>query len=81
KALLVWQGEPAASAWEIGVRLGQVSEFSLLIACMATQTGFIEERASCLIQLATLFTFIASSYYIVRRFPTPIATSDRLRRD
>ena len=81
KALLVWQGEPAASAWEIGVRLGQVSEFSLLIAFMAAQTGFIEERASYLIQLATLFTFIASSYYIVRRFPTPIATSDRLRRD
>ncbi|MEK7191614.1 MAG: cation:proton antiporter [Pseudomonadota bacterium] len=81
KVLLVWQGEPAASAWEIGVRLGQVSEFSLLIAFMAAQTGFIEERASYLIQLATLFTFIASSYYIVRRFPTPIATSDRLRRD
>ncbi len=81
RSLLVWQGEPAASAWEIGVRLGQMSEFSLLIAFMAAQTGLIGERASYLIQLATLFTFISSSYYIVRRFPTPIATSDHLRRD
>lgn len=81
RSLLVWQKEPAASAWEIGVRLGQTSEFSLLVAFMALEVGVIGARASYLIQLTTLLTFIASSYYIVRRFPTPIATSDRLRRD
>lgn len=81
RALLVWQKEPAASAWEIGVRLGQTSEFSLLVAFMALEVGVIGARASYLIQLTTLLTFIVSSYYIVRRFPTPIATSDRLRRD
>jgi len=81
RSLLVWQKEPVASAWEIGVRLGQTSEFSLLVAFMAFEVGVISARASYLIQLTTLLTFIASSYYIVRRFPTPIATSDRLRRD
>jgi Kef-type K+ transport system membrane component KefB len=81
KAVLVWQGEKATSAWEIGVRLGQISEFALLIAYLAASIGVISERASYMVQLATLFTFIVSSYYIVRRFPTPIAVSDRLRRD
>ncbi|TAM48457.1 MAG: cation:proton antiporter [Gammaproteobacteria bacterium] len=81
RSLLVWQKESVASAWEIGVRLGQTSEFSLLVAFMAFEVGVIGARASYLIQLTTLLTFIASSYYIVRRFPTPIATSDRLRRD
>jgi Kef-type K+ transport system membrane component KefB len=81
QALLVWRGEPRAAAWEIGVRLGQLSEFSLLIAFLAAHSGLIGETASYLIQLATLFTFMASSYYIVLGFHTPIAVSDRLRQD
>jgi Kef-type K+ transport system membrane component KefB len=79
--LLRWQKERKADAWEVGVRLGQISEFGLLIAFMATSAGVISDRASYVIQLATLITFTASSYYIVKRFPTPIATSDHLRRD
>ncbi len=79
--LLQWQKEQKVDAWEVGVRLGQISEFGLLIAFMATTAGVISDRASYVIQLATLITFTASSYYIVKRFPTPIATSDELRRD
>lgn len=79
--LLHWQREPKDMAWEIGVRLGQTSEFALLIAFLALETGVISGKASYLIQLATLVTFTASSYYIVARFPTPIATKDSLRRD
>jgi Kef-type K+ transport system membrane component KefB len=79
--LLVRTGESSARSHEIGVRLGQLSEFSLLIAVLAAGQGVIGERASYLIQLATLLTFLASSYIIVLRFPTPIAVSDRLRRD
>ncbi len=81
RALLVWQKEPPASAREIGVRLGQTSEFSLLVAYLALEVGVIGTRASYLIQLTTLLTFIASSYYVVLRYPSPIAVSDRLRRD
>lgn len=79
--LLRREQEKARLAREIGVRLGQISEFSLLIAVIATQAAVISERASTLIQAATIFSFIASSYWIVMRYPTPIAVSDKLRRD
>jgi predicted Kef-type K+ transport protein len=65
----------------MGFRLGQISEFSLLIAVVALNTGVISDKASYLIQAATIFTFIVSSYFIVLNYPTPIAVSDRLRRD
>jgi Kef-type K+ transport system membrane component KefB len=81
KALLVKVEETARLSWEIGARLGQGSEFSLLVAVLAQDAGVIGERASHLIQLTTVLTFIASSYFIVMRYPTPIALSDRLRRD
>ena len=68
-------------SWELGMRLGQISEFSLLVAYYAQELMLISELASYLIQTATIMTFIASSYIIVARYPTPIATSDRLRRD
>jgi hypothetical protein len=34
-----------------------------------------------LIQTATLVTFVLSTYLVVLRYPTPVAVSDRLRRD
>ncbi len=81
KMLLVRAGERRRVSAEIGVRLGQGSEFSLLIAVLAFQSGFIGERASYVIQLSTLLSFIVSSYWIVMRYPTPIAVRDSLRRD
>lgn len=74
-------GETPAVSLEVGFRLGQVSEFSLLIAVLALESQLITQSASYLIQLTTLLTFMISSYLIVLRYPTPIAVSDRLRRD
>jgi Kef-type K+ transport system membrane component KefB len=68
-------------AWEVGWRLGQSSEFSLLIAYLAFSSQLVSASASNLIQAATMITFIASSYIVVWRYPTPVATTDRLRRD
>ena len=65
----------------LGARLGQLSEFSLLIAVLALERGLIGTQASYLIQLSTLLTFFASTYLVVLRYPTPIALSDELRRD
>ncbi len=73
--------EEAALARETGVRLGQVSEFSLLVALVGVQSGVLGGTAAEIIQLTVLATFVVSSYYIVMRYPTPIAVSDRLRRD
>ena len=81
RALFVRAGEKRAVSLEVGVRLGQVSEFSLLIAVLALERGVISPATSYLIQFATLLTFIVSSGVIVLRYPTPIAVSDRLRRD
>jgi Kef-type K+ transport system membrane component KefB len=74
------QEQPQLSM-EVGVRLGQVSEFSLLIAVLALESGFVEHKASYLIQATALLTFIASTYFVVLNYPTPVAISDRLRRD
>lgn len=68
-------------AWDAGLRLGQISEFSLLIAFVATQSGMINETASLVIQAAAILTFVVSSYIVVMLCPTPIATNARLRRD
>lgn len=67
--------------WETGFRLGQMSEFSLLIVFVAVQSALINPITVDFVQLATLVTFIGSSYSIVLRYPTPVAVSDRLRRD
>ena len=74
-------GEAPEISLEVGFRLGQISEFSMLIAVLAVESGFIRVQTSYLIQLAALLTFIISSYIIVLRYPTPIAVSDKLRRD
>ena len=79
--LLLRAGESEKRSHEIGFRLGQMSEFSLLIAVLALDLGVISSGASYLIQLSTMLTFLVSSYIVVMRFPTPIAVSDRLRQD
>ncbi|MGA8261274.1 MAG: cation:proton antiporter [Arenicellales bacterium] len=78
---LVHSAEREELAWETGWRLGQMSEFALLIAFLAMELELVSPDAAYLIQVATILTFIASTYLIVLRYPTPIAVSDRLRRD
>jgi Kef-type K+ transport system membrane component KefB len=81
RRLLAWQGEPEKIAREAGSRLGQISEFSLLVAVLAAQVGALSARGSNLVQLATVITFVVSSYYIVMFLPSPMAISDKLRQD
>jgi Kef-type K+ transport system membrane component KefB len=79
--LLRYSGEAQKLSLEAGVRLGQVSEFSLMIAVLALNAGAIGTRASYLIQATTLITFVVSSYLIMLNYPTPIAVNAKLRRD
>ncbi|WP_131783434.1 cation:proton antiporter [Legionella gresilensis] len=79
--LLVKSGEKKLVAKEVGFRLGQASEFSLLVASIALSTNLISEVASNLIQATTILTFIVSSYLVVLKYPTPIALSDKMRKD
>ena len=79
--LLGYEGESKKQAKEIGFRLGQGSDFSFLIMAIALQLNLIGPQVSALIQLSTLITFVISTYIVIFRYPTPIAVSDKLRRD
>ncbi len=73
--------EKKDTSWEVGFRLGQLSEFSILLAFLAVKLTDIGSDATNLIVIATVLTFIGSSYIVVFRYPTPVAVSDHLRRD
>lgn len=66
---------------EVGVRLGQGSEFSLLIATLAGAQGLITGETKHLIQLACILTFLISPYWVILRYPSPMALTEKLRRD
>jgi len=80
RKLLQRAGENPARAAEIGLRLGQNSEFTLLIAVLALAHGVISNQTAYLLQLTTILTMVVSMYRIVFRYPTPIAVRDDLRR-
>ena len=81
RMLLSQTSEAPEMGWEVGFRLGQISEFSLLIAFIASANGLMGDDASHLVQATAIITFLVSSYIVVFRYPTPIAVSDALRRD
>jgi Kef-type K+ transport system membrane component KefB len=68
-------------AWDLGFRMGQISEFSLLIAYVAAEMLLIGREASHLIQATAIISFVVSSYIVVFNYPSPIGISDKLRRD
>ncbi|MCH9756915.1 MAG: cation:proton antiporter [Gammaproteobacteria bacterium] len=79
--MLYKAGEKKAVSKEVGMRLGQASEFSLLVASIALTTNLISDVASNLIQATTILTFIVSSYVVVLKYPTPMSFSDKMRKD
>jgi len=86
KPLLYWKllaqtGEDNQVSLEVGMRLGQASEFSLLVAGLALSSSLLSLKAASLIKAATIFSFIVSSYIIVLFYPTPIALTDSMRKD
>jgi Kef-type K+ transport system membrane component KefB len=66
---------------ELAWRLGQASEFSLLIAYIALDHKTILENTSYLIQLTVMLTFIISTYIIVNNYHTPISANKKFRSD
>lgn len=81
QALLRGHSERSSLSWDVGFRLGQISEFSLLIAFVATESHLIGTRAALLIQTSAIITFVISSYIVIFNFPNPIAVNEKLRRD
>lgn len=81
KVLLNQQAEQDKLSWDIGFRLGQISEFSLLISYLAIASSLIGENAAHTIQATAVITFIVSTYIVIFKYPNPIAPSAKLRRD
>ncbi len=79
--LLYKAGEKKNVSKEVGFRLGQASEFSLLVASIGLSANLISDVASNLIQATTILTFIVSSYVVVLKYPTPMSFSDKMRKD
>ncbi len=73
--------EKPALAKELGIRLGQGSEFSLLVAYSATASGLISLHASYLIQMVVILTFVLSTYWVVLELQSPISFRRGQRRD
>ena len=80
RALLQWRKEPREVAAEVGYRLGQASEFSLLLVFVAG-AALMSAEAAHIVQGATVLTLLLSSYFVIFRYPSPIAVSAALRRD
>ena len=74
-------GENRSFSMELGSRLGQGSEFSLLVAYTALSAGLIGEHASYLIQMVVIITFVLSTYWVVYRYRTPISSEASNRMD
>lgn len=79
--LLQAQGESPHTAQEVGWRLGQASEFSLLVSYMALSAGLLGTAGATILQTATVATLLVNSYWVVSRYPNPIAADPALRRD
>ena len=60
--------------------MGQASEFSLLLTYVAG-AALLSAEAAHVIQGATVATLLISTYLVIFRYPSPIAVSERLRRN
>ena len=81
KKLLKRTGETEKVSWEVGMRLAQTSEFSLLVGSMALSFGLIAPLMNYLIQAMTIMTFMVSCYWVAWRYPTPLAFTAKLQKD
>ena len=81
RLLLRFLGETPNFAKETGFRLGQASEFALIIATAAEISGRLSSPVSQMVQITTMLTMLASSYIVVMKFPTPIGVRPALKKD
>jgi Kef-type K+ transport system membrane component KefB len=74
-------GESEKLARELGIRLSQASEFSILIAYTGLLSGVLSAEGALFIQLTTIVSFVGSTYWVVLRYPTPVSAGPQLRQD
>lgn len=77
--LLTWSGEEKDTSKEVGIRLGQCSEFSILVLYVVA--GTISPEAKHVALVAVIITFVISTYGVAFKYKSPMAVFDRLRAD
>lgn len=77
--LLALRKVPGPFAWEVGIRLGQCSEFSLLVLFVASP--LLSSHADHTILVTTILTIVVSTYIVVLNFRSPMALTEKLRVD
>ena len=65
-------GEDKAFSKELGIRMGQCSEFALLVTYTAGKAGLLSPEIVSIIQFVTITTFIVSTWVVVKKYRTPI---------
>jgi len=70
------RGESSDLSRELAVRLGQSSEFSLLVVFAALSAGVLSTEKAMVIQITTIATFIVSTYWVVFKYPTSLSESE-----
>lgn len=78
RIFLAQVGETIPQSWELGYRLGQGSEFSLLLVKAAIDAGVVSIGAASLIQGVTVVSFVVSSFWVVRYYATPVSSSGEI---
>ena len=78
---LIKGGETPEMSQEISIRLSQVSEFSILLAVIAFNSGVVLEKTSNLVQLTAIISFLISSYIIQKNYPNPSTMDSALHKD
>lgn len=76
-----WTGESPELSRELSARLSQSSEFSLLVAFSAVSIGVLSAEKAMVIQVATIVSFVVSTYWVVLKHPTTIAGNTKLLQD
>jgi Kef-type K+ transport system membrane component KefB len=81
RGLLQLVGERVSFAKELGLRMGQSSEFALVICAVAVTHNKLSGPMSQLVQLSAILTMVVSSYLVVVRQQTPLGTREGLKKD
>jgi len=77
--LVKYGGSTPKKSFEMGLRLGQSSEFSLLIGVGALAAGKLSQTSAMIIETTAILTFILSTYIVVFSLPNPISPASRKR--
>lgn len=59
---------------ELGVRLGQISEFAILVGSIGITHKLISPEVATVIQGSAMISFLVSTYWVVTCYQTPIGT-------